>query len=123
VHLAGLAWDGSSLWCGSQNDGRLYALDVSEERVMKAFGTAAPLGGLAWDGHHLWVGAATGLKWNGESWVGEALVANLLLGLDPEDGQVVRRHVLSYWPMGLAWDGSHLWISDSQNAKLHRLAL
>jgi hypothetical protein len=123
VHMAGLAWDGTLLWCGSQIDGLLHGVDVPEEQVIRTLQSVAPLGGLTWDGQCLWVGAAIGLRWDGLSWVEEAPAAYLLLGLNPNDGQVLRRHDLPYWPMGLAWDGAHLWISDSQNARLHQMAL
>jgi hypothetical protein len=123
VHLAGLAWDGESLWCASQNDGLIYAVDVSQEQVIQTLRATAPLGGLAWDGQHLWAGSASGLALIGESWVEDSPVSYVLLALNLQDGQIERRYSLPYWPMGLAWDGSHMWVSDSQNAKLRRVTV
>lgn len=123
VHLAGLAWDSKHLWCASQNDGLVYAVDVPQERIAGSLSATAPLGGLAWDGQRLWAGSATGLQWTGESWVEEPPVGYVLLALNPKDGQIECRHRLPFWPMGLAWDGSHLWVCDSQNAKLNRVAV
>jgi hypothetical protein len=123
VRIAGLAWDGAYLWCGSQQDGLLYAMDLPEETVARSLSSLAPLGGLAWDGQHLWVGGASGLRWNGQSWVEEDSPSYQLLKLDREEGRILACHSLAYWPMGLAWDGNHLWSSDSQHSKLHQIAL
>lgn len=123
VHVAGLTWDGARLWCGSQKDGLLYAMDLREEAVDRTLSALAPLGGLAWDGSCLWAGGASKLRWDGDSWVEDAPHSYLLLKLDPEDGQVLNRYRLPFWPMGLTWDGSHMWVSDSQHGKLHQLAV
>jgi hypothetical protein len=123
VRIAGLAWDGTYLWCGSQQDGLLYAVDVLEETVIRSLSSLAPLGGATWDGRHLWVGGASGLQWNGQSWIDEGQPAYQLLKLDPEEGSALARYSLAYWPMGLTWDGSRLWVSDSQHSKLHQVAV
>jgi sugar lactone lactonase YvrE len=123
VRIAGLAWDGTYLWCGSQQDGLLYAVDVPEETVSRSLSLLAPLGGVAWDGQHFWVGGASGLHWNGQSWIDEGQPVYQLLKLDPEEGKALDHYSLAYWPMGLAWDGSWLWVSDSQHSKLHQIAV
>jgi hypothetical protein len=123
VQVAGLAWDGRHLWCCSQRDGLLYAVDVQGEGVARTLTASPPLGGLAWDGHSLWVGTSSALRWDGEAWVADAPQHNLLQQLSHDDGRPQKQIELAYWPMGLAWDGTHLWVSDSQHSKLHQLAI
>jgi transglutaminase-like putative cysteine protease/sugar lactone lactonase YvrE len=54
--------------------------------------------GLAFDGKHIWLADRK---------------AQLLFGIDPENGRVVAEIPSpAYWPTGLAWDGDHLWCSD-----------
>jgi hypothetical protein len=116
-----LAWDGSHLWCASQQDGRLLAVDVALERVAHRLQSIAPLGDLAWDGSCLWVGGASGLMWDGLAWEETDAQQYVLVCLDPRAEAETGRYPLPFWPMGLTWATHDLWLSDSQHRKLHRL--
>jgi hypothetical protein len=60
IHVGGLAWDGSALWCVPEQTGRTYRLNPADGAVLAdipapSFGRSDPnASDVAWDGVHLW---------------------------------------------------------------------
>jgi sugar lactone lactonase YvrE len=114
-HPEGLAWDGTHLWSADWETRKIYRHAVTDSgiTVVGFFDAPRPESGtrpvgLTWDGSALWL----------TTWY-----PVMLYRLDPMDGAVLySRSVVglyalppfptSYAPEDLAWDGSHLWLTD-----------
>ncbi len=101
----GLAWDGEFFWNQDIDSRSIYKLD-STGAIITSFPVppgASGSGGLEWDGFYLWAVDEQDAK---------------LYKIDPETGVPLRSFDLpdsealdpNCW--GLAWDGTHMWVSQ-----------
>ena len=104
----GLGWDGNSLWLSTWRVGstaQLFELDpatlaVRGSRILPVFFVED----LCWDGRYLW-----SCDW----------LAGIAFAIDPATGDTLHtfttpgRNRFNRNPVGSAWDGTHLWISDT----------
>lgn len=127
----GLAFDGSYLWCLDQTDHCIYKIDRTTKTVVGVIST--PSGdpydlftGLAWDGQDFWV-AGHRKTLNPETSLYET--SNYALyRVDGTTGQVLQvigdqltaDHGV---PLGLAYDGTGLWISTYNSQSIWHLDL
>jgi len=120
----GLTWDGSRLWCADWTNKKIYRLEVGETTLVvdREFPVPAEAGdakpvGLAWDGEALWLTTWTPYYlFRVDPISGQALVTRMLQApaepLYPTAGPA---------PEDLAWDGTHLWITDWYTRKVYRV--
>jgi sugar lactone lactonase YvrE len=122
TRLGGVAWDGEQLWVADQA-GALLA--VGAEQGARRRQHAAPAGGsgLAWRDGKLWLAAPLSMRYEPQTgdftWT-TTTESFAVLAIDPATGEEQARHQLSFLPMGLAWAGDDLWMSDSARGRLVR---
>ena len=125
-HPEGLAWDGSHLWSADWETGRIYRHQVSDTALTVDFFFDAPGAeagthpvGLTWDGASLWLTTwSPFMLYRLDPATGAVLGSRRVEGLYPRDPAPVS---FSYAPEDLAWDGTHLWITDWYTPKLFRI--
>ena len=123
-----LAWDGQYLYvpalaptgAGSWGAGT-YKLNAATGEVVSLLALEGlPLrSGAAWDGADLWTTRAVGA-----SLVGPPVYTHTMERLSTDDGTVLWSETYvdsNVSPAGLAWDGSHLWLSDPNNLQINRI--
>jgi len=116
---AGLAWDGDYLWCSDDDEGVIYKINPSNGNEMKSIGPGIWLNnptGLTWDGEHLWCADSGTYGYEGNHC--------LIYQIDTTNSDETCIE-LARAPMagpdgesnlhGLAWDGEHLWVTDSHD--------
>jgi hypothetical protein len=114
--IGGLVWDGSGYWAATRRnteDSRepafLYHFDKRFNLLGKYDAPAVGCQGLAWDGTHLW-------------WVDVFTDKIYLLKADGAKPQVVHTYQTQFsYLSGVAFDGSHIWISEYGEKRLRRL--
>ena len=100
----GLAWDGRYLWCNNYSNGTLYKVDPATGAKLAEFrGGVLPVEpeGLEWDGECLWT---ADFRTGTVSRVRET----------PTRFELVARFdkpANSGPPVGLGWDGTHVWLT------------
>ena len=120
--LAGATWDGHALWVVSQERGRLLALDPASETVTRTVEVPVAAGGLAYRDGMLWVAAPERMRFNARShdfeWEsGER--GFRLIRLEASSGRETKRYPLDFLPLGLAWVGDELWLSNAGRGELY----
>ena len=113
---AGLTRDGQYLWCADWSGGMIYKLKVNYLFLLVypppddpasiwlsiedsfASPASSPFG-LAWDGEYLWCAE---------------VFRGRIYKLGPENGSVVLSLELPFWPSGLTFDGTDLWVTGQQ---------
>ncbi len=102
----GMTWDGTNLWNGDDNTGRIYEVTRAGS-VISSF--VAPCGftkGLTWDGTHLYaVCDSTDLIY-------KLTTTGTIVSTIPTPAGTGR---------GLAWDGTHFWIGDAGTDTIYRI--
>jgi transglutaminase-like putative cysteine protease len=114
---AGLAWDGTHLWCSDIKGGRdveevyegvIYKLDPEDGTILQTL--AAPSqypADLAWDGTYLWCVD------NG---------SDEIIQFSPNDGTTIRSFKSPTWEcQGLEYDGTYLWASSSARDEIYMI--
>ncbi len=103
-YMAGLANDGTQLWCCVYYDpnGRAYYIDKTDGGVLDSIDilTLPQPWGAAWDGQYLWV--CNDGNYGGAHRIYKIDVSTKLI-IDSLDSPGNR-------PWGLTWDGSYLWV-------------
>jgi hypothetical protein len=101
-----------ALWAISENDARLYQLDMASGAILKSFalpdsGASDPSSwGLVWDGAHFW---HTDYSY-----------PCTIFELDTADGSVIRSFPApGNLPIGIAWDGEYLWCVNAHSATVN----
>lgn len=116
-NIEGLTYDGANIWVANPEDDLLHKVDFSSGAILATFpapgGDTALWGGpdgLAWDGANLWVMADS----NDEP--------HQIYKVDPTNGNVITSFP-SPGPEsdGLTFDGTSLYLSDSQNNRIYIL--
>lgn len=112
----GLTWDGRYLWVVSQQRGLLLAIDPETEAVAHTIETPVAAGGLAYGNGTLWLAAPEQMRFNQSTqafeWMSEER-SFWLLQLEPDGGRELARFRLGFLPLGLAWAGEKLWMSNA----------
>ena len=109
----GITWDGVALWVSDYSGGpKLIAVDPADGSVNSSISVrySSLWGGIATDGTYLYYGI------NGDN--------DAIYKVDPTNGSHVDSLDMSgYNVNGLAWDGTALWISDSNVDSLYRIMM
>jgi hypothetical protein len=102
----GLAWDGRSFWCGSDDGRFIHQVDAANGKVLRSLDRRSwdpdspfTLVALAWDGKYLWGAYEAGLS--------KSSVARI----DVAGGRNVQSFSAQGIPLGLASDGQSLWLA------------
>ena len=125
-HPEGLAWDGTHLWSADWETRRIYRHQVSDTALTVDFFFDAPRPetstrpvGLTWDGSALWLTTwYPGMLYRLDPATGAVLVSRRVEDLYPRDPEPIS---YSYAPEDLAWDGTHLWVTDWYTPKIFRI--
>jgi PKD repeat protein len=99
---AGIEWDGQNFWIADGATMTIYKLSKENFEILSQWEYPGTIpADLAWDGQYLWA-------------IDE--IDSTLYALDPRDGRTVREVKLDQEifprPVGVAWDGIALWVSD-----------
>jgi outer membrane protein assembly factor BamB len=122
VRLGDATWDGSQLWVVDQA-GALLAVAAGQQAPLRQIAAPAAGGGLAWRDDVLWLAAPISMRYEpgSDSFIWNSAEERFaLLALDAASGVELARYPLSFLPLGLAWVGDDLWLSDSTAARLYR---
>lgn len=108
----GVAWDGQAIW-GSDGNGDVSRIDPVTGTILHQFtapDTGDPEGrDMAWN-------SADNALWYG-SWSTDKIYL-----LDPASGSVMRQFAApGNGPQGLAFDGTHLWVSDEYRSSIWKV--
>ena len=149
---SGIAWDGEALWVHIVLSPSLIRIDPASGQTLREIPLLIeeePLS-LAWDGETLWIltrtaltrvdpqtgeilkqlplpgGEVTAVAWDGQRLLVTERSILLLIALSPLDG-----HALASWPLpdsilspvGLAWDGRTLWLSEEVDGTIYQIRL
>lgn len=118
----GLTWDGRYLWVVSQQRGLLLAIDPETEAVARTIQAPVAAGGLAYRNGTLWLAAPEQMGFNPATQTFEWTSAERsfwLLQLEPDGGRELARFRLGFLPLGLAWAGDELWMSNAGEGALY----
>lgn len=118
----GLAWDGSGLWVSSCDSAVFAKFDVETGEVIDQFvlPDMEMADHLAWDGSYLW-----GVVHSMPDMPGPA--EGRLIQIDTELHRIINtvevpfRDADAMSPMGLGWDGEHLWVNDPRFGDVYRI--
>lgn len=145
----GLAWDGAMLWNVDGAYGIAYSLDRLSGVQIRALTSPLPgTSGIAYDGQELWVCSETSSLvyrlniLNGDIqkvldlqkgffsaveyaldslWLADMLT-NSVIQVNPETGEILTSFENPGFRVdGLAFDGTHFWISDSSTLTIYRM--
>ena len=119
---AGVAWDGHYLWIVSQERGLLLGIDPGTDEVARTLEVPVAAGGLAHRAGELWLAAPERMRFDTRTrefeWASSERTFWLLrLALD--SGREIERISLDFLPLGLAWAGEQLWMSNASEEALH----
>ena len=121
---AGVAWDGRLLWVVSQERGKLLALDPETEEIVRAVEIPVGAGGLAYRPGELWLAAPEQMQFDARTrqfaWTSTEH-SFFLIRLEPERGREIARYALDFLPLGLAWVGETLWLSNGAEGALYMM--
>lgn len=112
--LGGLAWDGQCLWSGwiAGWSSRMNRVDPTDGSVKKSYFSKGYPRALTSDGEFLWSATDNG---------GHRL--GIIYKYDLSNGLCVSQcDAPGYYPVGLAFDGQHLWCVDQKTKRVYRLA-
>ncbi len=105
---AGLAWDGSYLWCTDDLHRKLIQFDPEDGTTIREY--PSPAGnpqGITFDGEYLWISDRG---------------ADEIYMVDPANGNVIIiAEAPGKYARGLAFDGKHLWNADFESKKIYQL--
>ena len=118
--LEGLAWDGSYLWLADSNEEKIYKIDPSDGSFIPFNSPGNEPTGLAWDGSYLWL--VDGFVRETYPYSRRYDRTFYIYKIDPSDGHIINKLAYPYeYPEGLAWDGSYLWLVDSDEEKIYKI--
>jgi len=122
--LAGAAWDGRRLWLVSQQRGRLLGIDRESEKIVAEIEVPVAAAGLAYRDDALWVGYPDRMATSGDEfrWVSDQQ-RFFVAEIDLITGVERQRFELDFLPLGLAWAGDALWLSNAGQRKLYQAHL
>ncbi len=105
---AGLAWDGTYLWCTDDLHRKLIQFDPEDGTTIKEY--PSPAGnpqGITFDGKYLWISDRG---------------TNEIYMVDPSDGTVILiADAPGAYARGMAFDGQNLWNVDFESKKIYKL--